>query len=467
MYRRTRHLTTGVEARHVGAPPGVDAHTAHHVVGRGSHGYRPAGNIQPVLQTLGVNRGKPSLDRRRLQVRNIQRHRLAVKPFHFVGDGAGNHVPGRQVCQRVMVGHKGNAGSVAQNRPFSPHRLRKQERRRALKPQRGGMELVKLHVHHFRAGQVRQGHAVAGRHLRVGRVPVELSAAAGADHHHRAPEYLHLSVDAMQGFHTANRPVIDADANGVRVLQQGYPGGRTHPIGQRVLDVLTRGIAAGMQDPRDAVGALPTQGDLTVNGIERHAPLDQAGDALGTLTRKDANRCRIAQAGSGIQCIPLVQVWRVAGPHCRRDASLGVTAVAVVNQTLGDHQHAAVACRQQRRVQAGNAATDDYVVVAGFHWCSRIRHVAFGGLGRQGGKYRTGAPAGDAPAFKLPGRATNRRRRLPVPRWDQAATGSCPQRGSPPGCPIPIPALRNKFRFRCRPGQRCKRPWRCRDRPAS
>ena len=128
--------------------------------------------------------------------------------------------------------------------------------------------------------------------------------------------------------------------------------------------MLAGGIAPGVQDPRHAVRALAPQGDLPVDGVEGDAPPDQAGDAVRPLPGENAHRLRTAQAGAGFQGVPLVQRCRIPGADSRRDAALGVPAVAVVNPALGHHQHAAVLGRQQRGVQPGDPAADDDVVVA-------------------------------------------------------------------------------------------------------
>ena len=82
------------------------------------------------------------------------------------------------------------------------------------------MKLVELHVHHLRAGQVCQRHAVAGRHLRVGGVAIQPAGPAGAHDHNVALE--HLPAGVAVGSHHLDagcRAVGDADADGVGVLQ--------------------------------------------------------------------------------------------------------------------------------------------------------------------------------------------------------------------------------------------------------
>ena len=79
---------------------------------------------------------------------------------------------------------KRSPSRIAQPCALAAQRLAQQKPRRALQRKRRGMELVELHVRRRRAGAIRHGDAVAGRHRRVGRVAVDLARAA-ARHQHR------------------------------------------------------------------------------------------------------------------------------------------------------------------------------------------------------------------------------------------------------------------------------------------
>ena len=106
------------------------------------------------------------------------------------------------------------------------------------------MELVELHVHHLRACQVSQRHAVSRGHLRIGGVPVQPAGPARAHHHHAAahdPPFAGATVIARRlaaiviarrvrrgnlappahHLNTGHRAVLHADADGVGVLQHG------------------------------------------------------------------------------------------------------------------------------------------------------------------------------------------------------------------------------------------------------
>ena len=73
----------------------------------------------------------------------------------FAGDGAGDHVARGQFEQRVVALHEALAAVVAQIRAFAAQGFGEEEARRAGKRERGGMELIELHVGEFGAGMRR------------------------------------------------------------------------------------------------------------------------------------------------------------------------------------------------------------------------------------------------------------------------------------------------------------------------
>ncbi len=77
--------------------------------------------------------------------------------------------------------HEALAAIVAQVRAFAAQRFGDEEARRAGQRERGGMELVELHVGEFGAGQRGECDAVAGGYGGIGGVGVDLARAAGGD----------------------------------------------------------------------------------------------------------------------------------------------------------------------------------------------------------------------------------------------------------------------------------------------
>ena len=78
--------------------------------------------------------------------------------------------------------HEALAVLVAQVGPFAADRLADEVAAGAGDVEHRGMELHELHVAQLGAGAIGRGHAVAGRHRRVGRLAVDhAGAAAGQD----------------------------------------------------------------------------------------------------------------------------------------------------------------------------------------------------------------------------------------------------------------------------------------------
>ena len=136
---------------------------------------------------------------------------------------------------------------------------------------------------------------------------------------------------------------------------------------QGELDVGAGGVAAGVEHARPAVGALAAQRDLAVDAVERHAEADEVGDAVGRLIGQDVRRLLVDEAGAGGYRVREVKRGRVAGPHGRGDAALGVLRVRLVDGALGEDEDAAVVLGEQGGEQAADARADDDVVVV-VHW---------------------------------------------------------------------------------------------------
>ena len=83
--------------------------------------------------------------------------------------------------------HEALAVRVAQPCAFAAQGLRHEEPLHAGQAERGGVELVELHVRDGSAGAPGHGNAVAGGHRGIGGVAVDLPcAAAGQQHTARA-----------------------------------------------------------------------------------------------------------------------------------------------------------------------------------------------------------------------------------------------------------------------------------------
>ena len=59
------------------------------------------------------------------------------------------------------------------------------------------------------------------------------------------------------------------------------------------------GVAAGVEDAGERVGALVAESDLAVEGIEGDAEADEVVDAVGGLLGEDASGLGVDEAGAG------------------------------------------------------------------------------------------------------------------------------------------------------------------------
>ncbi len=108
---------------------------------------------------------------------------LEVAVDEPTGDGLGHHVARREVGERVLVGHEGVPGVVAQDRALAAQRLRQKRPRHRRVVQCGGVELHELEVGDRGARAHGHGDAVAGGEGGVGGDGEALPGAAGGDEH--------------------------------------------------------------------------------------------------------------------------------------------------------------------------------------------------------------------------------------------------------------------------------------------
>ena len=85
----------------------------------------------------------------------------------------------------------------------------------------------------------------------------------------------------------------------------------------------------------------------------------QLAHARRSFLDEHLHRRGVAERGAGGERVLPVQLRRVAGAERRGDAALRVGGRAVEQRALGEQQDVAVLRRAPRRVQAGDAASDD------------------------------------------------------------------------------------------------------------
>ena len=149
-----------VKAFHRGAPAKIGANSAHKVVRGGADGNEIAAKIEAVIGEESADAGKARGDVDVAHVAHVEvdgagrRLRVSGISRAFAGDGAGDNIARSELQQGMIALHESLAAIIAQPGSLAAQRFRDEETRRAFESERGRMELVKLHVGEFGAGNV-------------------------------------------------------------------------------------------------------------------------------------------------------------------------------------------------------------------------------------------------------------------------------------------------------------------------
>ena len=359
-----RHLADREEAWHGGLAPGVGAHAPHHVVGRGGDGDAVDGHVEPRLLAGAIDLGEARREPGGVFLRDVEQHVVGAGLDHLAVLGERHHVPRRQLRALVVTRHEPLAAGVVEQGPLAAHRLRDQEYRRARQPQRSGVELRELQVHHLRAAGVGKRDAIAGRDVRVRGHAVHLPGTAGGEHDVARLVRGTAAIPAVEHLDTDGAPVVHQHALGQRVLGDRcvLPAGER---GEREFDLHPGRVATGVDDARRGVRRLAAQRHLPVRGIEAHAVADQVGDAAGGIHRENPRGLLVHEPRARLDGVSQVRLRRVARADRGGDAALRVAGARLVDRALRHHQHARVALpRLQRGVEPGDAGADHHEVEA-------------------------------------------------------------------------------------------------------
>src|SRR3972149_1127663 len=112
----------------------------------------------------------------------------------------------------------------------------------------------------------------------------------------------------------------EEDLGGQRELEDG-DAGLAGDGGKGELHVGAGGVAAGVEDAGEGVGALAAESDLAVEGIEGDAEADEVVDAVGGLLGEDAGGLGVDEAGAGGDGVRQVLFGGVAGSDGGGDAA--------------------------------------------------------------------------------------------------------------------------------------------------
>jgi len=98
----------------------VNGDPAAEVMGRRDDGKGLAGHVQAVLQAGLINVRKTALDKFRVFVGDVQEDAVIAVGLHFVVNGTGHDIAGRQILEMVVFFHERGAVAPFQHGPFAP-----------------------------------------------------------------------------------------------------------------------------------------------------------------------------------------------------------------------------------------------------------------------------------------------------------------------------------------------------------
>ena len=195
------------------------------------------------------------------------------------------------------------------------------------------MELQELQIAHRGPRVQGQRDAVPRGHLGVGGERVEVSRAAGGEHHVVGGQDV-LGTQATRRIQGArgharhgSTPLQDAGDQCVFLdTHASRRAGLPHPCREGLLDHPSGGITPGVQDPRHTVRPLKPldpRGARPGHAVEGHAVLREQGDGLRGVGDDAAHHLRIAQPRSCGLGVPGMQLGGVQGLTAREVAGHG------------------------------------------------------------------------------------------------------------------------------------------------
>ncbi len=255
--------------------------------------------------------------------------------------------------------HEAFAGGVAQVGALAAQRLGDElHGLLAGHGQPRGVELHELEVADGGAGAVGHGDAVAGGDRRVGGASVHLPGAAGGEHRHHGDVEREPAVGEVQRERADAAAVDREQVDDELVLVELHAAAHAGRLGERARDLAAGGVAAGVHDPRQRVGALAPEHDLAVDLVEPRADLHELAHAVRALVHEDAHGLLVAEARAGGDGVLEVQLGRILLADGRGDAALREERGRLLEGGLGEQADAPAARGADGGREAGDAAAE-------------------------------------------------------------------------------------------------------------
>ena len=161
-------------------------------MGGGDHRDRFASDVDAEFLTLVVNGREVFAHELGWFVTDVEQEMVGAGAFHLVVDGAGDDVARGQLLALVEAMHEALAARQPQVAALAAHRFGDEKGLGHGVVEAGGMELDELHVGHPAPGAPGHGDTVAGSHVGIGGVEIDLARAAGGDDHETGAEGPHF-----------------------------------------------------------------------------------------------------------------------------------------------------------------------------------------------------------------------------------------------------------------------------------
>ena len=306
-------------------PVEVDGDPAARVVRGGHDRDGSGGQVEAVLQAAMGQSREPLADPLCRLVRDVE-ERVGLVPFeHALMDRARHHVAGGELGVRMHLVEKRVPGGVRDPGTLAAQGLGQQEAPLRM-DERGRMELDELEVQEPRAGAPRHRDAVSPGALRVGRVEIDLSEAAGREDRLAREKRPHLAGLALEqlGSHDGRRVVpigrIERVVGERQKVDRCGPNEPPHVllpsarVDESAFDRRSR-FVLDVQDPRHRVGSLERPVEVGALPVERHPELvdQEVAHEVGPFARQQADRFGVAQPVARADDVGGEQLGRVAG----------------------------------------------------------------------------------------------------------------------------------------------------------
>ena len=274
-------------------------------------------------------------------------------------NGAGHHVPRRQLGRRVISRHERLAVAVHQPRALAAQGLGRQGRGVAADIDGGGMELDELRIGDLRAGQGGEAQTLAPQLGRSRSHGIETADTARGQNHGRRDNLGQLSALFDQHAPDAAAVVLQEAAQALARPDLDVRMGKRRR-GDSGHDGATGLVALDPRHAGPAVGGFQAEEERPLGvSIEGRAQLGQPADGRCPLCRQQGRALRIDQTGAGGHSICGVQSRVVVLRQGRGHAALGPgRGATLVERGAGEHHDLARGRRQGGR-EAGEPGADD------------------------------------------------------------------------------------------------------------